>query len=653
MPRRADLPEAHWAPDLADNRARPRAPRAYPRASQYLRMRDGVRVAVDVHLPADRDPGAKLPAILRATRYFRSAAVRPPFYLLPVAELPDLYAEARRRFLAAGYAWVDMDVRGSGASFGRQAYPWWTEEVRDGAEVADWIVAQPWSNGLVGALGVSYDGTASELLLANGHPAVRAVAPMFSLFDVYADVAFPGGVHLERFTEAWGWFNAALDRNDNAAALALALWLSLRSANPGAAAGAGVPERLFGAAFGALPEQAFRGAAGRVIRAMLAGVRPVDEDRGELLAAAIVEHAGNLDVHAGVLRVRARDDAGLSEELPEETIDACSPHRRAADLRASGAAIYSISGWRDGAYQHSAVKRFRTVNNPGSRLLLGPLCHGGKLYVSPGRATRATGFDLDGELLRFFDLHLKDRDDGIGAEPAVRYYTTGEEAWKTASSWPPAGTRPRALYLGPGRALAWDRPEGEGADDYRVDAGTGTGERSRWRGLLSPLVRSDYADWHPRGARLLTYTSAPLAEDMEVTGHPLLTLYFGSTAPDATVFAYLEEVTADGQVHYVTEGQLRAIHRAITREAPYAGAVPCHSFRSGDAAPLGPGEVVEMVIDLLPLSHRLRRGSAVRLALAGADRDHFTAPPDAGATWRVHRGAGRASRLELPVMEKR
>lgn len=634
-PRTAALPDTHWDPDrLARSRPRPtRAASRAERRSLHIPMRDGARIAVDVFLPAARDPGARLPAILRPTRYFRATAVRPPFHLLPVAELPDLYADARRRFLAAGYAWVDMDVRGSGASSGRQAYPWWTEEVRDEGEVVDWIVAQPWSSGRVGALGVSYDGTASELLLTCGHPAVRAVAPLFSLFDVYADVAFPGGVHLERFTEAWGWFNAALDRNDNPGAMALALWLTLRSAS--------VP----------VPERGFRGAASAVLRAMLAGVRPVDEDRdGALLAAAIAEHAVNLDVHAGAKRVRARDDGGLMEESPEETIDACSPHRHAADLRASGAAVYGVSGWRDGAYQHSAVKRFRTVTTPGSRMLLGPLCHGGKLYVSPGRPTRATGFDLDGELLRFFDLHLHDRDDGIGAEAPVRYYTTGEEAWKSASSWPPPGTRPRALYLSAGRALAWERPDREDADEYRVDPATGTGERSRWRGLLSPLVRSDYADWHPRGARLLTYTSAPLAADLTVTGHPLVTLYFASTGDDATIFAYLEEVEADGTVHYLTEGQLRASHRAIAEEAPYASAVPYHSCRRGDAAALPRGEVVEIVLDLLPLSHRLRRGSSIRLALGGADRDHFEAPPDAGARWRVHRGAGRASRIELPVV---
>ncbi|EYF05115.1 CocE/NonD family hydrolase [Chondromyces apiculatus] len=653
MPPHAPLPDAHWSPALS---ARPSASVRRParRESRYVAMRDGVRIAIDLYLPADREPGTKLPTILRPTRYFRATAVRRPFHLLPVAELPDLYAEARRRFLAAGYAWVDMDVRGSGASFGRQAYPWAADEVRDEGEVVDWVVAQPWSNGLLGALGVSYDGTASELLLTQRHPAVRAVAPMFSLFDAYADVAFPGGIHLARFTESWGSFNAALDRNDNPAAMTMALWLTLRSAHPGGAVGRPAQERILGTVLDRLPEPTLQRVVRGTLGAMLAGVRPVDEDAsGSLLAAAIAEHATNFDVHEAMGRVRARDDRGLSTELPDETIDVCSPHRHAAELRASGAAVYGISGWRDGAYQRSAIHRHLTVGNPGSRLLLGPLCHGGKLYVSPGRPTRPTVLDLDGELLRFFDLHLRDRDDGIGAEPAVRYYTTGEEAWKSAPSWPPPGTRTRVLHLDAERALAWEEEGNEraqGGDEVTVDGTTGTGERSRWRGLVSPLVQSDYADWDARKAQRLSYTSAPLPADLEVTGHPMLTLQITSRAPDATVFAYLEEVTAEGSVHYVTEGQLRARYRALSAEAPYTSVVPYRAFAQTEAAPLLPGEAAELRFDLLPISHRFQRGSRLRLSLAGEDRDHFAAPPE-GGSFQVLRGPGRGSRLELPVMD--
>ena|SRR5215469_2784802 len=68
----------------------------------------------------------------------------------------------RKLFLAQGYAWLDVDVRGTGASFGHRAYPWSPDEIRDGAEVIDWIVRQPWSNGKVGAIGTSYDGGAAD-----------------------------------------------------------------------------------------------------------------------------------------------------------------------------------------------------------------------------------------------------------------------------------------------------------------------------------------------------------------------------------------------------------------------------------------------------------------------------------------------------------
>lgn len=55
--------------------------------------------------------------------------------------------EAKSWFLAAGYAVVSIDVRGTGASFGRWRAPWTPEERADSREVVDWISHQPWSNG--------------------------------------------------------------------------------------------------------------------------------------------------------------------------------------------------------------------------------------------------------------------------------------------------------------------------------------------------------------------------------------------------------------------------------------------------------------------------------------------------------------------------
>jgi hypothetical protein len=65
--------------------------------SFYLTMRDGVRLAITVQLPRQRQPGARLPTVIRATRYFRQFEFRWPFsYLLSGAD------KLTRQWLANG-----------------------------------------------------------------------------------------------------------------------------------------------------------------------------------------------------------------------------------------------------------------------------------------------------------------------------------------------------------------------------------------------------------------------------------------------------------------------------------------------------------------------------------------------------------------------
>ncbi len=590
--------DARWP--VSGPAANPAPKTAHTRRSFYLEMRDGVPIAVDLYLPADAGEGARVPAILRMTRYWRAARFR-----ALVRPLLDGPSELAQRFLDSGYAWLDIDVRGSGASGGVQASLWSDDEVRDGAEIVDWVVRQPWASGLVGALGDSYDGTAAELLLANRHPAVRAVAPRFSLFDGYTDIGYPGGVHLGWFTETWGRFNDAIDR---------------------------------GALFSAFPAW---------VPIFISGPRPVDGPDGTRgVREAQRAHLANFDVHSQALATPFRDD--LAPELGLRTED-WSPYgvRRDA-IEASGAAVYSSSGWLDGAYAHAAIKRFRTLSNPGQRLLLGPWNHGGDQYFEPLAKTRASEFDHAAELLEFFNLHLK----GIAGEdrPPVRWFTTGEKRWKHASSWPPPARATR-LYLGADSRLEFaPGSEPPGSDVYATDPDSGSGETSRWRGLAVPTF-TEYPDRASRDRRLRVYETAPLEGDLEVTGHPIVHLTVRCDARDGALFAYLEDVDARGKVGYVSEGMLRAVHRRVrpADESPYALSVPYHSFARSDAAPLVPGEPAELVFDLQPISHLWRRGHRIRLALAGADRDQFANPPGPPPTWLFERGA--ASWLELPVIE--
>jgi putative CocE/NonD family hydrolase len=616
------------------------------RRSLHLTMRDGVRIAVDVHLPEALPSGKRVPTIVRQTRYFRGVDFRKPWDRLPIDWWFDHPAETRRRFVERGYAWVDVCARGSGASFGSRPCPWSPEEVADGREIVEFIVAQPWSNGRVGATGVSYDGTAADFLLLAGHPAVRAIAPRFSLFDVYADVAFPGGIHLSWFTEQWSRFNRELDDNrlDLAFARMAEIQLGAVSTWERGPMTLGLLARTRG--------PRLQGVSAWALRRLASGVRRVDADRdGALLADAVAAHRENFDIHAGALEITYRDDVNVSPTHPDECIDLFSPHRYADQLRASEAAILGISGWLDGGYPHSAIKRFCTLKTPGSRMILGPWDHGGLHDISPYSEGFESDFDHDEVLLRFFDQRLAD--DPSDGEPRVRYFTVGEEAWKSADEWPPPDARHEPWYFAENGGLTPVLPERTGRDEHRVDPDVGTGRRSRWVSLLGLLPPAGYADRSAIGRRLLVYRSAPLADPLEVTGHPLLELVARFDAPDVHVFVYLEDERPDGRVEYVTEGQLRALHRKLSNgAAPYAGPAPYRSFARADAEPLKPGEPVELVVDLLPISWRFGRGHRIRVALAGADADHFASLSPI-PTWSVERGGRAGSRLMLPVVGRR
>jgi putative CocE/NonD family hydrolase len=175
--------------------------------------------------------------------------------------------------------------------------------------------------------------------------------------------------------------------------------------------------------------------------------------------------------------------------------------------------------------------------------------------------------------------------------------------------------------------------------------------RSRWRTQVEVDKPVLYADRAGLERRLLVYRGAPLAEPIEVAGHPLLTLHVVCPASDALFFAYLEDEDPAGRVRYVTDGLLRALHRRLARAPARPLELPARSFKRADALPLVPGEAAELCFDLLPTAYRFAAGHRVRLALAGADRDHF-APLAGGATsFSVLRGGERPSRLELPLTD--
>ena len=178
----------------------------------YVSMYDSVRLAVDVYLPENRKSNEKFPVIVHQTRYWRSPQLRWPFSMFSnglLGKTGDLVTA----FVEHGYVVVNVDVRGSGASFGSRTHPWSGSEIQDGYEILEWIARQEWSSGFVGSTGFSYSGTTAEFLAGTGHPSLKAVMLNYCLYDVYDDISFPGGIHHKYFTDNWGKANAALDKD--------------------------------------------------------------------------------------------------------------------------------------------------------------------------------------------------------------------------------------------------------------------------------------------------------------------------------------------------------------------------------------------------------------------------------------------------------
>lgn len=245
-------------------------------------------------------------------------------------------------------------------------------------------------------------------------------------------------------------------------------------------------------------------------------------------------------------------------------------------------------------------------------------------------------------MIRFFDHHLRG-----GPRPEwapVRYYTMGAERWQSAQTWPPPGLGTRDFFVGTGGRLE-DTAPAEGIERVELPSGT-TGRASRWRSYVGPHQFIGYPKRAQQTQSLPVFRSDPLERDVEVTGHPSVRLDLHAGAGDGDLFVYLEEEEAGGAVRYITEGMLRLSHRALQDAGPYASPAPYRSFHREHARPLVADEPNAVRIDLLPVSYRVRRGSRLRLVLAGGDVENFGEPLALGP---VGVALGSASVLTVPV----
>ncbi len=572
--------------------------------SVHVPAGDGVRLAVDVWLPVERTAaGGRVAAVMRVTRYHRAEGPGEP---QPAA---DTNAAAGDLFNRAGFALVVADARGTGASFGTRAGELSEREIRDYGELVSWVAAQPWSNGRVGVYGTSYEGQAAELIAGLGNPHLVAVAALFSPYDPYRELFYPGGCGTAGRYARWMYESQLKDGI------------------------AGALDRL--AALTGRPAETFPRPA---------PVKPVDGPDGPaLLDAAIGEHQANADAHALMDQVPFRDD-----RVPGLDWEATAPAAARPPAGPPGVPVLVRAGWLDGAFAAGALARF--VTRPGEQQVeIGPWGHGGGSFADTLRPAGAADHDplstasQDSRLIEFFARHLE-RDGEPAGQSTLSFGTLGTGTWQAVTRWPPAGSATQRWYLGLDSLTREAGPAG--TVSHRVDVTATTGAVNRW--LAIDLDRAPaYPGRQQADDRLLTFTSDPLPADAHVLGFPVVTLRLATSGTDGAVYVYLEDVAPDGEVSYLTEGCLRFVHRAAAGPArPERLGVP-RTFARPDALGVVPADPMDLTVPLLPVSALARAGHRVRIAIAGHDASCFTRYGPAEETFTL--SLGNDSRLDLPL----
>lgn len=500
-------------------------------------------------------------------------------------------------FVELGLALVVQDCRGRYGS-GGSYYPF-VREGEDGRDTLDWLLRQPWCNGRVGMFGDSYLAATQFYAAPLAGSCLTALNPRFMAIDPWQRAYYCDGALSLALTWSWLCFECR-GRTSDAAAMPLldvpALLRHLPLVSLDEASGAGV-----------VP--AYRDYV----------TRPAWDDTWAALS---------LRPHYSQFRTPTLLTGGWYDYYPAQAVDAFLGLRTQAPTAAL-------------ARSH--------------RLILGPWTHG----VNNSSALGEVDFGPearreDGATLRWLDCLLHDRDPASFQAAPVRYFTMGANEWREADDWPPPGVRFVPWYLRAGGGLQAPAPPGAGRDEFVYDPDdpvpTWGGNHSvgPYNPGLYDFVKPGPWDQRAVEARpdVRLYTSAPLAEDTEVTGPVRVQLYASSSAVDTDFVVRLTDVYPDGRSLNVTEGVVRARFRHGLWRAPQL---------------LEPNQVYRFDIDLQVTSQVFGRGHCLRLQVTSSnfplwDRNRNTgADPATDTGGQVARqtiwcGPQHPSHLLLPVM---
>jgi uncharacterized protein len=588
---------------------------------QMVALRDGVRLATDIYLPAA--DGAALPGpwpvIVERTPYNKLGAG-----LVSVAKF----------FACHGYAVVLQDVRGRFASEGE----WYAFalEGEDGVDTLAWVAAQPWCNGSVGTIGLSYSGSDQTALATLSPPALAAQFVSEGMSNYHTSAMRHGGAMEVRFIvyafqmatqskEALA--DPILRRTLERARAEIRTWLGKMPLRPGLTPLALTPSY-------------------------------------ERWAIDVLTHADYGDYWTGQRGYVADEFYDQHKDVP----------------------VHFLSGWYD-SYARSVTDNYVALSKLKKgpfKLIMGPWIHSvapiGQSFAGDVDFGPDAAIDYDGLRLRWFDRWLKGLDSGIDQEPPVRIFVMGGGSgrrnyegrldhggrWRDEAAWPLARAVYTPFYLRAGGLLVEEPPASpDSSTTYRfnpndpvptiggnISVGYDVMPNGGFDQRGAPWVMGA-KDTLPLAARadVLVFETPPLEAAVEVTGPLEVRLWASSSAPDTDFTAKLIDVYPPSADY--PEGYALNIGDSIIR-ARYR-----NDRTHGE--PLEPGRVYEFGIVPYPTSNLFARGHRIRLDISSSNFPRFDVNPNTGEPlgqnrrWQVadntiYHDAAHPSHIVLPIV---
>jgi len=534
---------------------------------------------------------------------FPTILVRNPY---GVSNLIDRYEQ----YVVRGYAVVLQAVQGTAywdpASRSEGTLRLMVQEPDDGADALKWVTEQPWSNGSICMQGLSYHGYTQWTATMARNPALKCIVPESTLGTAFGDQPYMGGTFIEGSPFYIFWMHG---------------------------------KKL-------LPGRTWSG----VLR-----YRPIREmdvyATGETIPAwkATVDHSRNDEYWRGQDWFQGRHSRDFGS--------------------------FQISGWFDDDFAgtRSTWALMQKTGTQPSRLLIGPWKHS----YNHDRALNGYSFGIDAlrddiwlTKQKWYDHFLKGVDNGV-TDPVVQYFVLGSNEWRTAKSWPPAEVAPQNWYLhSRGQAasrmddgeLTTAEPAGpEAADDYVYNPADPPKNWSSFD-LMTDYqdVQSfpyDFKDIEERGD-VVTYTSAPLQQDLTIAGDVKLVLYGSTDVKDTDWWAHIADVAPDNSSKRLSVGVIRARFRKLD-DPDYH--VFGSNFTREDMLSGKLDDVVRYEISLRAIANTFRKGHRIRIAVMNAQENYAFPNSNTGGDegrvtntvaghMRIHHAKAMASHVVLPVL---